>query len=383
MYAEILLQTYTLGLLVTAFYALYMFRVFPSLPKIGVVEVWPKVSIIVPVMDEEDTIDLCLKSLVTLDYPSIEVLVIDGGSKDGTGGILQMYSDRVTVLSEGALPDGWIGKNWACHQGYLRAKGEILLFTDGDTAHSVDSLKRSVSLLLTGGVDMVSLYPKLLTRSFGERLMTPLIAFLIFVYTGGDGVNDDASGRHIANGQYILTKRSVYEKIGGHTAVKKEILEDVKLAEVYKKNGRRVRVVYGLDALETRMYSDFGDLWNGWIKNTYAGFNFNPIKFAGGFFAVFATFLPPFLILAYGSLGGGGLSDLFIAYGIAGSLIVLGRMAIFYRRMAGSFWYTLLTPLAVTIYLALMMVSLYKVVAGGGVKWKERKYNLMAMRGED
>jgi chlorobactene glucosyltransferase len=360
-----------------------MLKVFPSLPTTAAAATWPKVSIIVPVKDEEDTIELCLDTLLNLEYSSKEIIVIEGGSEDGTGRVLQTYSDKVTVLNERALPDGWIGKNWACHLGYLRSKGELLLFTDGDTAHVPSSLKRSVKHLLTNDVDMVSIYPKLVTRSFGERLMTPLIAFLIFIYSGGNRVNDDASSRHMANGQYILTTKSTYEKVGGHAAIKNEIVEDVKMAEAYKSRGCRVRVVYGFDALETRMYSDFGELWRGWVKNTYAGFNFSPVKFVGGGLAVFAAFLLPFFILAYGTFSSGGLFNLFTVYGSFCSVVVMGAMAILHHKIGGSLKYTLLTPLAVTVYFAIMLVSFYKVTAGGGVGWKERKYNLKTMRKED
>lgn len=377
---ELVLQTYTVILVLTSLYSLYMFKAFPSRPKKVDAASWPKVSIVVPVKDEEDTIALCLDSLQALDYVSKEIIVVDGGSKDGTRKILQRYVPEVVVFDEGALPDGWIGKNWACHQGYLQAGGELLLFTDGDTKHSSDSLRRSVGYLVSSGADLVSIYPHLVMRGFGELLMMPLISFLIFIYCGGNKVNDDASRRYMANGQYILTRRDAYEKVGGHTAVRGKIVEDVSLAGVYKRRGSRVRVVYGLDALETRMYRSFRELWGGWVKNTYAGFNFNPAKLLGGLLAIFAAFLLPFTMLAVGMLGGDEAHRLLLVYGALGSVVVLSRMAVFYQRIGGSVKYTLLTPVASTVYLLIMITSFLKVVAAGGVVWKDRKYDLAEMR---
>src|SRR3972149_4740115 len=112
-YLELVLQTCTVILVLTSLYSLYMFKAFPSLPKNVDSASWPKVSIVVPVKDEGDTIALCLDSLQALDYVSKEIIVVDGGSKDGTRKILQKYRQGVVVVEEGALPDGWIGKNWA------------------------------------------------------------------------------------------------------------------------------------------------------------------------------------------------------------------------------------------------------------------------------
>jgi len=167
------IQIYTFMLLAISSYSLYVFKMFPSLQKTFESKEWPMVSIIIPVKNEEDTVKNCLDSILRIDYPSKEIIVVEGVSKDRTSLIIQEYRDKVTILKEEPKPSSWVGKSWACHQGFLKSTGEILLFTDSDTLHSSDSLKRSVSYFINNKVDLLSLYPKLVFRCLSERIMMP------------------------------------------------------------------------------------------------------------------------------------------------------------------------------------------------------------------
>ncbi|MCP8304119.1 MAG: glycosyltransferase [archaeon] len=104
-----------------------------------------------------------------MGYAKKEIIVVDGNSTDGTGNILEGFQEKIEVLEEENLPEGWVGKNWACSVGYKRSKGEFLLFTDGDTIHSKDSLTLTVNYLLKNQVDMLSLYPKFIMNTFFGR----------------------------------------------------------------------------------------------------------------------------------------------------------------------------------------------------------------------
>jgi len=107
---------------------------FPSLPSATHSNPsFPKVSIVLPVRNQATTIVECMDSLVNIDYPNKEIIVVEGRSSDGTQDLLRKYLGLIRVIEEDPLPHGWVGKNWACHLGYKQITGELLLFTDGDS----------------------------------------------------------------------------------------------------------------------------------------------------------------------------------------------------------------------------------------------------------
>src|SRR5207302_1157858 len=195
------------------------------------------------------TVSDCVRSLVGLEYPNREIIVVDGGSTDGTRELVQKFVPEITIVDEDPLPVGWVGKNWACHLGYKKSRGELLLFTDGDSFHATDSLARSVNYLRSEKADLVTLAPGTILRSFWERLLQPPIFLLIMILVGGKLVNDDNRQNAIGNGQYMLFRREAYDKIGGHHAVRDKIIEDYSLGRLLKRAGMRLRFVTAPDAL--------------------------------------------------------------------------------------------------------------------------------------
>src|SRR5437899_2137792 len=200
---------------------------FPTLPnQTGTARTFPPVSIVLPVRNQARTVGDCIRSLVDLEYQNKEIIVVDGGSTDGTRELIQKFDQHITLVDEEPLPVGWVGKNWACHLGYKKSRGELLLFTDGDSVHATDSLARSVDYLQAENADLVTLAPGTILRSFWERLLQPPIFLLIMILVGGKLVNDDDRQNAIGNGQYMLFRREAYDKIGGHYAVLDTFIED-------------------------------------------------------------------------------------------------------------------------------------------------------------
>ena len=112
----------------------------------------PRVSIIVPARDEAENISACLATLLASFYENREIIVVDDSSVDGTADIARILESRSNgelrlVVSE-PLPAGWLGKCWACWQGYLAARGDLLLFADADTRHDDDLLGHAVGALM-------------------------------------------------------------------------------------------------------------------------------------------------------------------------------------------------------------------------------------------
>ena len=372
-----LLFGYTL--LVVATYVLALFiKPYPTLNlSDDSLEDAPLVSIVVPVRNEEDSIKRCIDSLKGLNYLAKEIIVVDGDSSDSTREILANLSG-VTAIEEPPLPKGWVGKNWGCQSGYENSKGELLLFTDGDTVHTPESLKSSVRYLVENRLDMFTLIPRVVTVGFWENSLLPLVFEAIFFLTGGDRANNPKSHRFMANGQYILIRRSVYEKIGGHEALRSRIDEDYRMAQAVKSAGLRLRIVFAPDFMETRMYKSFHELWEGWTKNFYAGSNYRIGWFLVGMGLVFTFLLTPFLLLFYGVfawLVSGNITALIAGIVIVG--ILTARTAFMNLRWHYKARYALVMVLSVTIFLALMVNSMIGYTTSRGVTWKGRNYKFL------
>ena len=226
----------------------------------------PEVSIIVPARNEEENIGACLESLTAQSGTTCEIIVVDDGSGDRTGEIAGGFAG-VRVISSGALPEGWTGKNSAVVAGAKAARGNWLLFTDADTVHRPGSLARVLDEANKQQADLLSYSPEQMVVTFAERAVMPVVFSELAAQYPPHKVRDQGSGIVAANGQYILARRSAYESVGGHAAVAKEILEDVALALLFRNAGYRIYFRYGGDAVRTRMYRNWAQLREGWTKN--------------------------------------------------------------------------------------------------------------------
>jgi chlorobactene glucosyltransferase len=235
----------------------------------------PLVSVIVPARDEARNIDACVRSILASTWPAFEVIVVNDHSTDGTGDIARAIAARdarVRVVENPGLPDGWFGKQWACHNGALAARGTILLFTDADTRHAPKLLVLAVNAMRVRGADLFSVAGSMVMETFWEQLLQPHVITLIIARYGSTERLSRSKDPYmkIANGQYILATRAAYDKTGGHEAVRSHVAEDLRLAQEWCRKGYSVQMVEGFDWLSTRMYHGFGEIARGWGKNVYA-----------------------------------------------------------------------------------------------------------------
>jgi chlorobactene glucosyltransferase len=237
----------------------------------------PFVSVVVPARNERLNIERCLRSLTASRYPEFEVVVIDDRSEDETAAraaaVPAGNARDLRVIRGAELPEGWLGKPWACHQGADAARGELLLFTDADTTHAPDLLGRAVAGLREERADLLTVVGRQLMETFWERLVQPHI-FLMMLFRF-PSFEDTARNRRwrdaIANGQFMLFPRRPYDLIGGHAAVRDEVAEDLVFAQHVKRAGLALRIRGAEDDLATRMYRSLGDLVAGWSKNLFVG----------------------------------------------------------------------------------------------------------------
>ncbi len=374
---DLLLGIQSLLIFLFAGYEYHTLMHFPTLPNhTGTGSNVPLVSIILPVRNQARTVSDCVRSLVGLEYPNEEIIVVDGGSTDGTRELVQKFAHEITVVDEEPLPVGWVGKNWACHLGYKKSRGELLLFTDGDSVHAIDSLARSVNYLRAENADLVTLAPGTILRSFWERLLQPPIFLLIMILVGGKLVNDDNRLNAIGNGQYMLFRREAYDRIGGHYAVRDKIIEDYSLGRLLKRAGMRLRFVTASDALGVRMYASLGEIWRGWRKNFYTVSEKHMLPRAvTRIFLMFTFLVLPFAVLGYGILLAAAtpLNAYLVAGLFMSGLLWLG-IVMLDNSIGVSPLYALMFPLAIMVYIFIGIDSTVRGSLGFGFSWKGRVY---------
>jgi glycosyltransferase involved in cell wall biosynthesis len=226
-------------------------------------------SAIVPARNEERTIARVVASLA--EQPEVrEIVVVNDQSSDGTAGILQSLTaeqPKLRTFEAEPLPPGWVGKNHAAWLGAERAKGDWLLFTDADAVHLPGSAARALADAESFEAALVSYSPEQEMHTWWERALIPFIYCRLSQLYSYSAVNSPDSPAAAANGQYLLIRRDAYEQIGGHAAVRGEVLEDVALARLAKSAGFRLHFGPGDGICRVRMYASFGAMWEGWTKN--------------------------------------------------------------------------------------------------------------------
>jgi chlorobactene glucosyltransferase len=229
------------------------------------------VSAIIPARNEAASIARAVESVAA--QPEVdEIIVVDDGSTDGTAAILADLASRllkVKVLRSGELPVGWVGKNHAVAVGAVAAHGDWLLFTDADTYHLPGAMTKAMADAAEHRAVMVSYSPEQEMETWWEQLLIPFVYWRLSERFAFARVNDPSLPDAAANGQFILILREVYENLGGHGAIRGAILEDVALARRVK--GARLGIYFAAPAgtIRTRMYRNFGLMWEGWTKNLY------------------------------------------------------------------------------------------------------------------
>ncbi len=353
-----------------------LFTRFPRL-KESALDQPPLVSVIIPVRNQEGTVEACIDSLVGSHYPQREIIVVEGRSEDRTKDILGRFEEQITVLSEPPLPRGWVGKNWACHEGYVRAKGDFLLFTDGDTVHHPDLLLRAVTFSLENDVDLLTLSSRLRVESFWERVVQPLMIFLIGLIHRGRWVNRPDKRWAVGNGQFLLFRRETYEALRGHASVAGRVDEDYRLAQRAKNEGYRVMLVDGRDGLEVRMYTSLREIWNGWSKNAFAGLDFSLRRTVNSTIGLLLLMVLPYILLAWATAGLLTMkpSLLFLVSAFLCGLIWT-RLAVIHAQLGGKARYGFLTPVGALVIAAILINSARRYRRHGGVAWKGRVYGI-------
>jgi cellulose synthase/poly-beta-1,6-N-acetylglucosamine synthase-like glycosyltransferase len=328
----------------------------------------PVVSVIVPARNEEACLGDCLRSLQEQSGIDYEIIVVNDNSTDSTKKVASSYGG-IRIVDAPPLPAGWTGKSHAAQFGADHARGRWLLFTDADTIHRHRSLRHAIREAEEHEVEMLSYSPKQEVRGLWERSLMPVIfAELRRQFPPREVCRMD-SPIAAANGQYLLITRDAYNAIGGHTAVRESLLEDVEIARRLKQSRRRIRFRYGRDALKTRMYRTFPQMWEGWTKNLALLF-----PETGALAALRALeFLVSFGGLLWFLVGLAMHQYLVAIYGGVLSLAVISNFFRRVRRAHFGWMNTIIAPAGLPVFVLLLLNSRlhYK---RNQVAWKGREY---------
>lgn len=337
----------------------------------------PMISVLVPARNEENNIGDCLASLLQQDYPNFEILVLDDNSEDNTAEIVKRMAEndrRLRLLCGEPLPEGWAGKPHACIQAAREAEGDWLLFTDADTVHTPDALRRTLALAIETNASLLSGFPQQVTTSISQKLVIPMIYFIIMSWAPLWWLHRSTKPTaSIAIGQFLLFSRKAYWDIGGHEAVKDRITEDLYLGVEIAKNGGRHLAADLSDVVSCRMYDSLGSIWGGLSRTLYGISSISSLALAAMVAIGFIFFVWPFFLLGILAFSHSYLpvwAPLVIFQ--VGMLLIMRQWADI--RFKESFFSAVFFPLGMLLLIAIVINGMVRQLAGTGVSWKQRIY---------
>jgi glycosyltransferase involved in cell wall biosynthesis len=358
----------------------------------------PRVSIIVPARNEEEHIRETLLQLLALEYSNYEIIAVNDRSTDHTGQVMDQIAasaendlpalggssahaeadksvrpTRLKAMHIAELPAGWLGKTHAMWTASLRASGDWLLFTDADVRFRPDSLRRAIAYAEEERADHVVLFPRMIMKRPGERMM---VAFFQALFVFGHRpwkVADPKARDHMGVGAFNLVRRSVYDAVGTYRALRMEVLDDMKLGKVVKNAGFAQRNVFGEDLISLR-----------WAKGAFGIVN----NLTKNFFAVLSFQWPRTVacIVGLGFLNLGPFLGVWMAHGWARvpyAVALASLFAIYYgmsARSAVPAYYFFLHPVSTSLFMYTLLLSMLHTFWNDGIVWRGTKYALDELR---
>jgi glycosyltransferase involved in cell wall biosynthesis len=365
-----LIYKVTVIILITLFFIILRFTVtlfnFISDPKLRRVgkHYTDKVSILIPARNEADNIIALLQSIQQQDYQNYEVIVLDDCSTDDTYGICSTFAQlypQFKVIKGNALPDGWIGKNYACHQLSKQANGQYLLFLDADEQVKPGLINSAIHRMHINKLGLLSLFTNQEMQTLGEKLVVPLMHFILLnllpVRLISLVKNPSVAA---ASGQFMLFDASIYHQQQWHKAVKDKVVEDVEIMRLLKTRAYNGEALLANGMISCRMYKSYDEAIAGFSKNFLAAFNYSIIGFL--MYLLLVIIFPLMLLMTL------NLPLIFFMTG----LIILTRIMISLACGQNAFYNVLLHPLQMANMTLIAFISIQKYLTKTTV-WKGRR----------
>ena len=323
-------------------------------------ELLDSVGVVVPMRNEAENVEGIVATLSAQDGP-FHFYLLDDNSEDKTLELLQRFTagdSRFTVIKGAPLADGWIGKTWALQQLYEASNEDVLVSIDADVRLTNDAINKAVTSLRGARLDFLSPYPRQIARSFGERLVQPLLQWSGLTTVPlryAEGARQKSMA--VANGQFFVVRRSALDSIGGYQSVKHAVIDDVFLARELIAQGSSGTVIDGSDIAETRMYASWNEIEAGYGKSLNKAFG----SIVGAIFVIIFLFVTSIAPLVLGLLGN--------PYGWLGFAAIVGSRVLSAIKSRGSVVDSVLHPISIV---ALIYLIVYSYLVRGTVTWKGR-----------
>ena len=341
----------------------------------------PRVSVILPARNEEKFIQKCLDSLISQDYANYEIIAIDDSSEDSTGTIIAQYAKnnpKVVHVSAAQKPDGWMGKNWACIEGYKKATGELLLFTDADTRFEKNVISLAVSHLETFSLDALTVIPKMICLDVWTKIALPVLSTFLHTRFSAIRVNDPTKKTGYFFGSFFIIRKTTYNTVGTHEGVKHEIIEDGALGKKVKEGGFKMKMVRGAHLIDAVWARDWSTLWNGLKRLMIPLFLQNGTIAVGIFFAVLFLLFMPYVFLAYSAPFAAKSTSFSVVFvSAASSSALLFSACLLDARVLGiKIQHAVCAPLGSLIVVGGFLSGLLQAKSNSAVSWRGRHYSM-------
>ncbi|MFP7298332.1 glycosyltransferase [Neobacillus niacini] len=357
----------------------------PELPVVGgEIRNNPLLSIIIAAKDEEGSIAHTLKTLINQKYVNVEIIVVNDRSIDNTAKNIEKfmgeiknkgYIQEIKLIHIHKLPTGWLGKNYALLQGYLRASGNYILFTDADIQFSADTIGSAMAYLQKYNIDHLTLLPYLKSRQFWLRGFIHLFIFSLYLSKWPWMPNNDRQTKQgIGVGAFNLLTREAYEKIGTHKEIALRPDDDLQLGMLVKKKGLKQRVLIGKEFIEVEWYQSFSAMLKGLEKNIFAGLNYSLFVLFGVILGMIVFYLLPFL-------GIWVFDGWYVFINDVSIILILILYLIYINKLSKDKGFdVLLFPIFVLILIYVFLRSCLITLIKGGISWKGTFYSINELK---
>lgn len=333
----------------------------------------PSVSVLIPARNEERAIRAAVEAALASHGVEVEVVVLDDRSEDATAAIVSDLADRdrrVHLLQGGELKPGWCGKQYACWNLARAASHDLLLFLDADVCLHPEGIAQLVAFLQASEADLVSGVPCQKTATLLERLLIPLIHFVLLSFLPLRRMRASRHPSYAAGcGQLFLARRSSYEKSGGHAAIRATLHDGIQLPRAFRSVGLMTDLCDATNVAICRMYHGAAEVWHGLVKNAVEGLGSPRLIVPSTLVLLGGQVLPVgLLVLAP------WLSSAVFALSAAATLCGYSPRLLGVVRFRQSLLGALLHPLGVLLLVAIQWYALLRLLLGLPSAWKGRTY---------
>lgn len=336
----------------------------------------PSISLVAAARNEERNIEAAVRSLLAIEYPRLEITIVDDRSTDRTSEILRRLSAenaRLNLVRIDELPAGWLGKNHALQSGVDRSRGEWILLTDADIVFERTALRRAIRWAVDEKIDHLAVTPHVEYR--GWLLQAVVLSFILnfTLFVRSWAIRNPRSRAHVGIGAFNLVRGDVYRQIDGHRSIAMRPDDDLKLGKIIKQAGFSQALADGTEMVRVEWYASLGEMIRGMEKNAFASMDYSIVASVASTVVLLIANVWPFaaVVLVPGAARWLYVVDVMLL------LALLARIA---RRAHFPVSCSLGYPVAVLLFVYIIWRTMCLNLWQGGIRWRDTFYPLSKLR---